>query len=80
MRRFRLTAGLAACLAVTALSACQGSDAGPPADVIFTGDNIVTMDPDQPRAEAVAIRGETIVAVGAADDVMALRAESTRMV
>jgi predicted amidohydrolase YtcJ len=55
-------------------------DTGPPADAIFIGDNIVTMDPDQPTVEAVAIRGEAIVAAGGRDEVMALQGESTRVV
>jgi predicted amidohydrolase YtcJ len=80
MRHHRREAGLVACLATVALCACQASDPGPPADVIFVGDNIVTMDADHPTVDAVAIRGETIVAVGAADDVMALRGASTRLV
>jgi predicted amidohydrolase YtcJ len=76
----RTARATAAGLALAVLTACQGADPGPPADVIFVGDDIVTMDEDQPTVEAVAIRGETIVAAGAADDVMALRGESTRMV
>ena len=51
-----------------------------PADTIFHGDNIVTMDPQQPTVEAVAVRGETIVAAGSMDDVMALQGSSTRVV
>ena len=56
------------------------SDDGSSADAIFFGDNIVTMDPNQPTVEAVAVRGEAITAAGALDDVMALRGESTRVV
>ena len=51
-----------------------------PADTIFHGDNIVTMDPQQPAVEAVAVRGETIVAAGSMDDVMTLQGPSTRVV
>ena len=51
-----------------------------PADTIFHGDNIVTMDPQQPTVEAVAVRGETIVAAGSMDDVMTLQGPSTRVV
>jgi predicted amidohydrolase YtcJ len=56
------------------------AQSGPPADTIFVGDNIVTMDPERPSVEAVAVRGETITAAGALDDVMVLRGESTRLV
>ncbi len=51
-----------------------------PADTIFHGDNIVTMDPGQATVEAVAVRGETIVAAGSRDEVMALEGPSTRVV
>ena len=61
------------------LTACQGTEGGP-ADVIFFGDNIVTMDPNQPAVEAVAIRGETIAAAGPLGDVMALQGNATRVV
>ena len=51
-----------------------------PADTIFHGDNVVTMDPRRPTVEAVAVRGETIVAAGPMDEVMALEGPSTRVV
>ena len=51
-----------------------------PADTIFHGDHIVTMDPRRPTVEAVAVRGETIVAAGSMDEVMALEGPSTRVV
>ncbi len=52
----------------------------PAADTIFFGDNIVTMDPDQPTVEAVAVLGETITSAGTLEDVMALRGDHTRVV
>ena len=38
------------------------------------------MDPRRPTVEAVAVRGETIVAAGPIDEVMALEGPSTRVV
>ena len=71
-------------LVVLAFAACAvlaGCTQPPdPADTIFHGDHIVTMDPQQPTVEAVAVRAETIVAAGALDDVMALEGASTRVV
>ena len=67
-----------ACTLGLGLGGC-GPSATPP-DTIFFGDNIVTMDPNQPTVEAVAVRGQTITAAGALDDVMALRGQSTRVV
>ena len=71
-----------ACSLGTGLTGCgtTPADVGPLADVIFFGSNIVTMDPNQPTVDAVAVRGETITAAGAFDEVMAFRDASTRMV
>ena len=51
-----------------------------PASIIFVGENIVTVDDTLPNVEAVAVRGEEIVAVGDELDVMALRGDETRVV
>ena len=51
-----------------------------PADLVFTGGHVHTVDPARPRAEAVAVRGERVVAVGSATDVAALRGPRTRVV
>ena len=79
MKKLKASVVVLACMTL-GISGCQASDAGLPADVIFFGDNIVTMDPDQPIVEAVAVRGETIVAAGALGDVMALQGDATRVV
>ncbi|MFQ5700013.1 MAG: amidohydrolase, partial [Myxococcota bacterium] len=50
------------------------------ADSIFVGASVVTMDPGQPRAEALAVRGGRILAVGRRDRVLELRGPDTRMV
>lgn len=51
-----------------------------PADIIFVGPHIVTVDDAIGTAEAVAVRGEDIVAVGDAASVTALRGDETRVV
>jgi hypothetical protein len=71
-------------IAVAALAACSSPvDPEPPAggfaDAILLGANIVTMDPDMPSAEAVAISGDTIALVGDRDPVMALAGPDTRI-
>lgn len=71
---------LAAITSAVGITGCGGADPGTPADMIFVGDNIVTMDPDQPSVEGVAVRGETIVATGTREEVMALQGASTRVV
>jgi|GEM_PF-44536 len=64
-------------LAATPL-ACRGQDA--PADRIFTNGNVVTVDESFSLAEAMAIRGERILAVGTADEVLVHRGADTRVI
>ena len=47
--------------AILALSACATT---PPADQVILNATIITMDPDNPRAEALAIRDGVFAAVG----------------
>src|SRR5205823_6052693 len=59
---------------------------GPPgasssgADVVLVGGDLWTMDPQHPRAEAAAWKGDRIVAVGDAATVRALAGPSTRVI
>ncbi|KPQ08463.1 MAG: putative metal-dependent hydrolase with the TIM-barrel fold [Rhodobacteraceae bacterium HLUCCA12] len=50
------------------------------ADVIVTNAKVLTMDPANPRAEAVALAGERILAVGARDAVESLAARGCRII
>jgi predicted amidohydrolase YtcJ len=52
----------------------------PSADIIITNARILTMDRAQPRAEALAIAGNRLPAIGKKDDVAALRAGHTRVI
>jgi predicted amidohydrolase YtcJ len=54
--------------------------AGPAADLIVTGGRVWTGNAAQPEAEAIAVLGERIVAVGTAGQVEASRGEKTRVV
>jgi predicted amidohydrolase YtcJ len=49
------------------------------ADLILLG-KVLTMDPERPRAEGVAISGEAIVAVGSRAEIAALKGPATRVV
>lgn len=51
-----------------------------PADTIYVGGAILTMDDARPRAEALAVQGGRIVAVGSTDEVMALKGDATQVV
>lgn len=50
------------------------------ADLIVTNARVLTMDPACPRAEAVAIAGERILAVGSAAQIAALAGPQTRII
>lgn len=50
------------------------------ADSIYTGGDIVTVNELQPKAEAVAVRGGRIAAVGYRDEVMTLKGPKTRVI
>ncbi len=52
----------------------------PPPDVVFHNGSILTMEAEHPRARALAIQGEGILAVGSDDDILALRGPETQLV
>src|SRR5690606_37010646 len=54
-----------------ALAGCGAGTAVEPADLVLTNGKIVTVDPERPTAEAVAIAGEKIIAVGSAREIRA---------
>jgi predicted amidohydrolase YtcJ len=51
-----------------------------PADVVFHNGSILTMETEQPEAQALAIQGETILAVGSDDEILALQGPETSVV
>ncbi len=70
-------------LAVTATlasMACNPPDGTPPADLVLVNGNVITLDDHGRIAEAVAVRGEHVVAVGATDEVMALAGPESRTI
>lgn len=71
----------AICLcAVVASGTLAVSQVKPKADLIITNARVWTVDPNQLRAEAVAILGERIVTVGSAGDIDRWRGDSTRVI
>ena len=56
------------------LTACSPE---PPADMILFGGNIYTVDPTAPTAEAVAVRGDSIIFVGTLKDAQKFKGEKT---
>ena len=49
-------------------------------DIIFLNGTILTMDPAQPEAEAIAIRGDEILAVGSNERILALSGPDTSLI
>ncbi len=85
-RRFFL-AGAAAALPLSAAVAVRRDAAGASvaeaegaADTIIVGARVYTMDAQQPRAEAVALRGDRILAVGRRDYVSQWTTAHTRVI
>ena len=63
-----------------ALCILQSAAALGSADIIFLGNNIVTVDADNPAARAVAVKGPRILAVGTEAEVLLHKGASTRIV
>ncbi len=65
--------------AILALASCAWAQA-PVADTVIVNARVYTVNPKQPWAEAVAVRGDKILAVGSSSDVAAYRAASTKTI
>ena len=68
-------------LMVIGIGACGGGAVTPPApDVIFFNGQIITMESDMPQAEAIAISGDTISAVGSSEEILDSQGSETNIV
>ncbi|HEU4413574.1 MAG TPA: amidohydrolase [Candidatus Angelobacter sp.] len=76
MKAGRATAAL---LAVICLCSLAGAQPKPSADLIITNAKIWTVDKTRPNAEAMAVLGERIVAVGSAGEVDAWHGPQTKV-
>src|SRR5262245_27866769 len=63
-----LTAVVAA-LAVVPLRALRQQPASPPADLVLTNGKIVTVEEGMPEAQAIAVVGDRIAALGSSADI-----------
>ncbi len=59
----RLVRLMTAAIAAAGAFGCGGGYEGPPAELVIKNAKIITIDRDNPRAEAIAVRGEIILAV-----------------
>jgi predicted amidohydrolase YtcJ len=72
--------GLVAVMSLLSVSALAASpDSSGPADLVLQDGDVLTQDPAQPRASAVAMRGERIVAIGDTATVAPLIGPHTRV-
>jgi predicted amidohydrolase YtcJ len=67
-------------LTVVGAAAPVAAKSSQPADVILTNARVYTVNPQQPWAEAIAIRGDKIVAVGDPAKIEAYRGPATKIV
>ena len=74
------TAGLYAVARAALPGAAIAADGPDRADVIIENAKAITLDPARPRAEAIAIRGDTIIGVGARADLERFRTADTRLI
>jgi predicted amidohydrolase YtcJ len=65
---------------VVFIAACGGTGPDNPADLVLVNGNVYTIDDSRPTAEAVAIRGAHIVAVGSNAEARALAGSDTRVI
>jgi predicted amidohydrolase YtcJ len=77
-RVYRLAGGGVAVLAMLALALCTPPQRS--ADIVLTGGRVVTVDPDLPEAEAVAVSGHTILDVGTAEEMRRYIGEQTDVI
>ena len=85
LRAFGVTAAL---LALPLIAACAGARPPAPktaptidaADLVLTGGEVITMRRDRPRAQALAIVGDRITAVGSDDEVRRFVGPRTRVI
>lgn len=75
------TGGAVTCAMILLMysSTVSFSAAQPPPDIIYTNANIYTMEPGRPRAEALALAGARIAAVGSVAEVIKLRRPHIRV-
>ena len=80
VRTLRVRAAFLGVGAAFVFASCAPGPLAEPADLVLVGGKIVTVDPDRPEAEALAVRDGLLVAVGGRDDVELLIGEDTEVI
>src|SRR5258706_11141100 len=70
-----------AVLSAAAVGGCAGTmRAEGPADTLIVNGRVATLNPRQPNADAIAIKGERIIAVGSESELNFLKNEKTKVI
>src|SRR6267143_1160782 len=75
-----VVATLGPAIAAALVAACSPRTSEMSADLVLLGGAVVTEDPALPEAEAVAVRGGSIVAVGRNDEIQRLAGRATQRI
>ena len=67
-------------LSLLPILGCEAPPNAGAADLVLTNGKVVTMDPSLPQAEAIAVKGHTILAVGSAEEIAGFVGPGTRTV
>jgi predicted amidohydrolase YtcJ len=73
-------AGIVHATRATTADAAQARTAVGPADLVLRGGKIVTVDDTRPQAQAIAVRGDAIAAVGSNQDIEPYVGSGTRVI
>lgn len=68
------------CILALSLLGADNDPAEPPASLILAGGTVWTGDPSRPRAEAIAIADDRILAVGSTEEIRRLASQETRVI
>jgi hypothetical protein len=79
-RRFLGMTGTALAGAALTRSAFAGLDDARDADLVVLNARVLTMDPAKPKAEAFAVRGGRIVAVGTSEEIKTLKGKRSEII
>lgn len=73
---------LAPALAIALVAACSPASSTPadPADLLLLNGQIVTVDSQRPRTEAIAVKGDRIMALGTTVEMQKLRGPATKVI
>src|SRR2546422_8451083 len=78
--RREFLSGSGAVMGLAALGGCAPLAQAGPADVLIVNGRVATLNPRQPEAAAIAIRGDSIVGVGSEAELNSFRDEKTRVI